>query len=175
HKVGLHHFGQFVVRRLPGVALVEVEVTHRVLYLSRMGRSTWTRGLLAASTLSCCRSWLAWHTQICRPRTRVEITIHRLARRLHVELGPFPGTKTDKARASEVRGGFVNLIFCAGGVSTDDIVGLVAIELPDCIRERFRRRLAIAQHRSRRLLLCVRTCKQRNLRLRTGLVDIRER
>ena len=128
----------------------------------------------AAPACTGCRSRLVRHSQVCRTGTGVEVAVHRLATGLHLEFGPLPGAVRDEAGAGQVRGGLVHLVLRRGGVSLQDAVGLVAVELLDGVGERFRRRIAVAQHGARRLLLGVRTCQQRNLGLLAGLEDCRE-
>jgi hypothetical protein len=68
-------------------------------------------------------------------------------------------------------GGLVDLVRRRRRVGFDDVIGIVAVEFPDGVGERFRRRIALPQHQTRRLFLGVRTCQQRNLGLLAGLID----
>ena len=66
---------------------------------------------------------------------------------------------------------FVYFIRRGGGVSLQDVAGLLAVEPLDGVGEGFRCGFAVAQHGARRLLLGVRTCQQRDLRLLARLED----
>ena len=179
YEISLHHFRYFVVGRLPGVALVQIEVAHGVLDFGGMGRAARTRGLLAPRPAAALPprpvrfhpllGGLARHPEVCRPGARVQIPVYRLPAGLHLKFGPLPRAVRYKACAGEMRGGFIHFIRRGGSISLHDVARFIAVELPDSAGERFRRGLAFAQHRPRRLLLGIRPGQQRYLGLLAGL------